>query len=108
MSVRSDRRWPAKCNTWKWLGRCYHVLGRWIDYVQTAAPLNSRTASNIATRFLMGVPACKLWIELKTNPPPGEDFAPRKHLLADLLRRAKWQSLLSVHTAAPESDPLAK
>src|SRR5271157_2429105 len=37
-----------------------------------------------------------------------EDFAPRKHLLADLLRRAKWQGPLRVHTAAPESNPLAK
>src|SRR5271165_1024869 len=40
-------------------------------------PLNSLTASNIATMFATGVPACTLWIESNTKPPPSEKISQR-------------------------------
>ena len=41
-------------------------------------PLNSRTASNIATTFSVGVPAWMLSIALKTKPPPGAKISHRR------------------------------
>ena len=44
---------------------------------QTSAPLNSLTASTIATMLATGVIACTLWIASNTKPPPSEKISQR-------------------------------
>ncbi len=69
----------------------------------------SEMASNMARRFSIGVAAWTLWIEVKTNPPPGANVSIRlAHLVAHLLRAAERQRLLRVHAAAPEHEPAAE
>src|SRR5271165_2653067 len=109
MSVRSDRRWLAKYNTWQWLGRLLSCVRKVNRPTANPRPVEFPNPLGHCDEILNGRACLQIVDRVEHKPASGrEDFAPRKHLLADLLRRAKWQSPLRVHTAAPESNPLAK